>query len=98
MPNCASGNLEIPGSLVSLAPRSDEGDSILRRPLLAFAAHDRGKPAMSCSNGFVIGPIGCSRTIAYKGEKTSRLLSTLIEACASQRRGFAISNEEQSDV
>jgi hypothetical protein len=38
------------------------------------------------------------RTIAHNEVKYPTLLSTLIEACASNRRGLAISNEEQSDV
>jgi hypothetical protein len=46
----------------------------------------------------VIGCVGSGRTIAHNQTKTSALLSTLIEACASNRRGLAISNEEQSDV
>ena len=55
-----------------------------------------GKDASS--NVFVIGAVAPGRTIAHNEAKAHRLLSTLIEACASQRRGLAISNEEQSDV
>ena len=50
------------------------------------------------SNVFVIRAVGHSRTIAHNEVKPQRLLSTLIEACASEGRGLAISNEEQSDV
>jgi hypothetical protein len=50
------------------------------------------------SNVFVIRAVGHSRTIAHNEAKVQRLLSTLIEAFASERRGLAISNEEQSDV
>jgi hypothetical protein len=39
-----------------------------------------------------------SRTNANNEVKSRLLLSTLIEACASEGRGLAISNEEQSDV
>jgi hypothetical protein len=50
------------------------------------------------SNVFVIRAVGHSRTIAHNEAKVQRLLSTLIEACASEGRGrgLAISNEEQS--
>ena len=37
--------------------------------------------------------VGPGRTIAHNEAKAHRLLSTLIEACASKRRGLAISNE-----
>ena len=50
------------------------------------------------SNVVVIGLVGWSRRIAHNGAKSPTLLSTLIEACASNGRGLAISNEEQSDV
>jgi hypothetical protein len=46
----------------------------------------------------VISLFGEGRTIARNEVNPLRLLSTLIEACASQRRGLAISNEEQFDV
>jgi hypothetical protein len=45
------------------------------------------------SNVFVIRAVGPGRTIAHNEAKAHRLLSTLIEACASKRRGLAISNE-----
>jgi hypothetical protein len=51
-------------------------------------------PGRLSQNEFLIG----RRTIAAKGVEARKLLSTLIEACASRRRGLAISNEEQSDV
>ncbi len=50
------------------------------------------------SNVVVIGPADWGRRIAHNGAKPPTLLSTLIEACASNGRGLAISNEEQSDV
>jgi hypothetical protein len=57
------------------------------------------RPNRSASaNVFVIGRLRGSRRIAYNGGNSRRLLSTLIEACASQRRRLAISNEEQPDV
>jgi hypothetical protein len=46
------------------------------------------------SNVLVIRAVGPGRTIAHNEAKAHRLLSTLIEACASNRRGLAISNEE----
>jgi hypothetical protein len=61
---------------------------------LQFEAMSASHP----SNAFVIRRVGWGRTIAHNQTKTAALLSTLIEACASQRRGLAISNEEQSDV
>jgi hypothetical protein len=66
----------------------------------AFGGFDRGlcPYALGAKNAFVIGRGGRSRTIAHKRVEYWGLLSTLIEACASKRRGFAISNEEQSDV
>jgi hypothetical protein len=42
--------------------------------------------------------VGCSRTIANKQANLYALLSTLIEAGASERRGLAISNQEQFNV
>jgi len=54
--------------------------------------------ARKSSNAFVIWRAGSRRTFAANAVKTHELSSTLIEACASFRRGFAISNEEQSDV
>ena len=45
------------------------------------------------SNVFVIRAIGPGRTIAHNEAKARGLLSTLIEACASNGRGLAISNE-----
>ena len=54
--------------------------------------------AHAASNVVVIGLVGWSRRIAHNGAKSAILLSTLIEACASNGRGLAISNEEQSDV
>jgi hypothetical protein len=57
------------------------------------------RPNRSASeNVFVIGRVRRSRRIAYNEGNSARLLSTLIEACASQRRRLAISNEEQPDV
>jgi hypothetical protein len=50
------------------------------------------------SNVFVMRAVAPGRTIAYNEAKAHRLLSTLIEACASEGRGLVISNEEQSDV
>jgi hypothetical protein len=46
----------------------------------------------------VIRAVAPGRTIAHNEAKPHRLLSTLIEACASEGRGLVISNEEQSDV
>jgi hypothetical protein len=54
--------------------------------------------ARKSSNAFVIWRAGSRRTFAANAVKTNELSSTLIEACASFRRGFAISNEEQCDV
>jgi hypothetical protein len=45
------------------------------------------------TNAFVIRAVGPGRTIAHNEAKARRLLSTLIEACASNGRGLAISNE-----
>jgi hypothetical protein len=56
------------------------------------------RSAKRSSNAFVISRVGWGRTIAYNQTNTRALLSTLIEACASERCGLAISNEEQSDV
>jgi hypothetical protein len=50
------------------------------------------------SNEIVFEFSGERRSIARNGVYTHALTSTLIEACASQRRGFAISNEEHPDV
>jgi hypothetical protein len=50
------------------------------------------------SNVFVMGAVAPGRTIAHNEAKGHSLLSTLIEACASEGRGLVISNEEQSDV
>jgi hypothetical protein len=47
------------------------------------------------SNVLVIRAVAPGRTIAYNEAKAHRLLSTLIEACASEGRGLVISNEEQ---
>jgi hypothetical protein len=66
--------------------------------MTALITRDWGQIGQASSNVFVIRPVRWSRTIAYNGAKTDVLLSTLIEACASRRRGLAISNEEQSDV
>jgi hypothetical protein len=55
-----------------------------------------GKDASS--NVFVIRAVAPGRTIAHNEAKPHRLLSTLIEACASEGRGLVFSNEEQSDV
>src|SRR5216684_5969192 len=77
------------------------GNHERRNPALAGQVCWRLFETMSArhpSNAFVIRRVGSSRTIAYNQTKTAVLLSTLIEACASQRRGLAISNEEQSDV
>jgi hypothetical protein len=68
-----------------------------------FARHrihrsDESVGPPSEKNEFVIDFFGWGRTIAANQMKTPGLLSTLIEACASKRRGLAISNEEQSDV
>jgi hypothetical protein len=46
------------------------------------------------SNEFVIELFGKRRRIARNGVYAHALTSTLIEACASQRRGLAISHEE----
>jgi hypothetical protein len=54
--------------------------------------------APKSSNAFVIWRGAACRTFAANAVETQNLSSTLIEACASFRRGFAISNEEQSDV
>jgi hypothetical protein len=50
------------------------------------------------SNEFVIELLGECRRIARNGVNSLVPTSTLIEACASQRRGLAISNEEHPDV
>jgi hypothetical protein len=50
------------------------------------------------SNVFVMRAVAPGRTIAHNEAKAHSLLSTLIEACASEGHGSAISNEEQSDV
>jgi hypothetical protein len=52
----------------------------------------------SISNEFVIELFGKRRRIARNGVYADQLTSTLIEACASQRRGLAISHEEHPDV
>lgn len=64
----------------------------------AHCADLSGELRSDGKNEFVIRLIGRSRTIAANEAKAQTLLSTLIEACASNRRGLAISNEEQSDV
>ena len=57
------------------------------------------KPShQTSSNEFVIELLGERRRIARNGVYADTLTSTLIEACASQRRGLAISNEEHPDV
>jgi len=63
-----------------------------------FIAPDCGKIGQAPANVFVMRLVSRSRTIAHNQTNTRALLSTLIEACASERRGLAISNEEQSDV
>ena len=51
------------------------------------------------SNVFVIRAVGPGRTIAHNEAKAHRLLSTLIEACASNgRAGWLSQTREQSDV
>jgi hypothetical protein len=50
------------------------------------------------SNVFVMRAVAPGRTIAHNEAKAHSSLSTLIEACASEGHGSAISNEEQSDV
>jgi hypothetical protein len=65
--------------------------------ICAFIAQDCGQTGQHPKNVFVIERPRRSRRIAYNEGKSRKLLSTLIEACASQRR-LAISNEEQSDV
>ena len=71
-------------------------------PLLGYAvrfAHTR-----IFRNALVMRRRRLSRTIAYNKRKHRNLsdvvsfVVTLLEACASERRGLAISNEEQSDV
>jgi hypothetical protein len=57
-----------------------------------------GKDWMPSSNVFVMRAVAPGRTIAHNEAKTHTLLSTLIEACASEGRGLVISNEEQPDV
>ena len=59
---------------------------------------ETGMTARKSSNAFVIWRAGACRTFAANAVETQNLSSTLIEACASFWRGFAISNEEQSDV
>jgi hypothetical protein len=60
---------------------------------------DAASAVQACaSNVVVIGLVGWSRRIAHNGAESPAVLSTLIEACASNGRGLAISNEEQSDV
>jgi hypothetical protein len=52
---------------------------------------------IGCSSTvFVIRAVDHSHEIAHNEAKIQGLLSTLIEACASEGRGLAISNEEQS--
>ena len=75
------------GRLAPPAGHGDRGKRILR------AGRWQGLDASS--NVFVIRAVGPGRTIAHNEAKAHRLLSTLIliEACASKRRGLAISNE-----
>ena len=78
------------GRLVPPAGHGHRGKRILR------AGRWQGLDASS--NVFVIRAVGPGRTIAHNEAKAHRLLSTLIEACASEGRGLVFSNEEQSDV
>jgi hypothetical protein len=83
------------------APHLALGASVFQLPRNCpdhFSPTMGGRSPKHSANVFVIGYVGSGRTIAHNQTKTSALLSTLIEACASNRRGLAISNEEQSDV
>ena len=52
--------------------------------MAALIGRDCGQIGQAPANVFVIGLAASSRTIAYNGAKTYKLLSTLIEACASK--------------
>jgi hypothetical protein len=96
-----------------VSPLQSSGASALRRMQTSettgvFAETGHPIPSLGgrwlgARNGFVIGIVGGSRTIAHNAAKdhallSTLILSTLIEACASERRGSAISTQEQSDV
>ena len=65
---------------------------------MKFSVHTAGGWQGCLVNVFVIRAVAPGRTIAHNEAKPHRLLSTLIEACASEGRGLVFSNEEQSDV
>jgi hypothetical protein len=87
--NCMYGKL-CGGSGWGCAPATTAEKRILR------AGRWRGLDVSS--NVFVIRAVGPGRTIAHNEAKGHGLLSTLIETCASNGRGLAVSTREQSDV
>jgi hypothetical protein len=62
--------------------------------MIVFRARFDAKPLKRiCDRARPLQPQNCPQP-----NKDLRVTVTLIEACASNRRGLAISNEEQSDV